>query len=153
MPKLNAVIRFITYSEALMFQELRICEKRLFLRGGKDAKTTLALFPAVFYTLSEKIVRVAVPFEGAGDPQTVDINISVGVDRHPRVLRGDILDEAFSALRALQKDQPLVEALREPRFLRRHLYVVVVRYRAADVLALKIVLRYSDIVQIGRAHV
>ena len=83
------------------------------------------------------------PFQRAGDPQTVNIKIPVRLNRHPRVFRRNILNEALAALRAPAEDQPLFKALLEPLLFDDAL---LAGHRTADVLFLNILIGDSDIV-------
>ena len=118
-------------------------EKRFLLRGAQDAEALFALLPAVGDACAEQIVGVPVALEGAGHPQAVDVHEAVSIDGVPCVLRGDVLDEAFAALGALEEDQAFFKAIGQPCFLRGDLRVPVVRDGAADVLPLEVVFRHA----------
>ena len=60
-------------------------------------------------------------FQRTSHPQTVDINPSVSIDRHPCVFRRNIFDEAFASFLATIKDETFVETLLEPLFFRKTL--------------------------------
>ena len=93
----------------------------------------------------EQVRGIAVPFEGAGYPQTVDIHVIRSVDRDPGIFRRDVFDEAFAAFDAFQKDEAFVKAVGQPGFFGRDLNVVVIGYGAADVLLFQIFLCNANV--------
>ena len=77
-------------------------------------------------------------FHGAGYPQAVDVDIALGFDGHPRVLRRDVLDKALAPLLAPVKHKTLAKPLLEP-FLFGH--ALLARHGAADMLGVNVVFR------------
>ena len=114
-PELNAVIRFITYSEAFIFQELRICKERFFLCGAKNAQPLLTFFLTFPDAGSKQICGIAVSFERTRYPQTVNIHITVSLYRNPCIFCRDIFDKTLSSLHTLQENKPFSKPFCKPR--------------------------------------
>ena len=83
--------------------------------------------------------------ERARYPQAVDVHIALGNERIPRIFGRYVLDKTLAALGAFQEHKTVVKALREPRLLRRDLYILVVGNGTADVLAFNVLLCNSDV--------
>lgn len=82
-------------------------------------------------------------FHGAGDPQAVNVEVSLRLNGNPCVLRRDIFDEALAPLAAPVKDQSLRKPLPEPFLLDKALFA---GHGAADVFSIDVVLGDPNIV-------
>ena len=78
----------------------------------------------------------------ARNPQTIYINISVRVDRNPRVFGGYILDKPLTALGASVKNKPVAETLFHPLFFR---LALLARHSATNMFFVDIFFRNPDI--------
>ena len=78
----------------------------------------------------------------ARNPQTIYINISVRVDRNPRVFGGYILDKTLTALGASVKNKPVAETLFHPLFFR---LALLARHSATNMFFVDIFFRNPDI--------
>ena len=85
------------------------------------------------------------PFEGTGDPETVDIHITIGQDGVPGILGGDVLNEALASFHTLEEHESIVKTPGEPGLLGSHLHIVVIGNGAADMLLFQILFRYLDV--------
>ncbi|MPM43000.1 hypothetical protein SDC9_89672 [bioreactor metagenome] len=131
-------LRRIRNLEAFVGQILGVGQKRLLFRRGNHAKAAPPLRFPVGDAALHQVVCVAVALERAGHPKAVDVKIPRRLDGNPRILRRDVLDEALAALRRLEKDQPFVQSVPQPRLFGGHLWVLVVGDGAADMLPLQI---------------
>ena len=82
-------------------------------------------------------------FHGAGDPQAVNVEVSLRLNGNPCVLRRDIFDEALAPLPTPVKDKSLRKPLPEPFLLDKALFA---GHGAADVLSIDVVLGDPNIV-------
>ena len=82
-------------------------------------------------------------FHGAGNPQAVNVEVSLRLNGNPCVLRRDIFDEALAPLPAPVKDKSLRKPLPEPFLLDKALFA---GHGAADVLSIDVVLGDPNIV-------
>ena len=85
------------------------------------------------------------PLKGSGYPQTVNIHVSVGINRNPCILSRNILNKALSSLHALEKNKSFIKSVCQPSLLRRNLHVLIIGNGTADVLLFQIILCNSDI--------
>ena len=83
--------------------------------------------------------------EGTGHPQTVNVHISIRLNRNPGVFRRDIFDKALTAFHTLQKNKSLIKSVCQPGLLRRNLHILIIGNGTADVLLFQIILCDSDI--------
>ena len=83
------------------------------------------------------------PLHGAGDPETIDVEPAVCLNRHPGVFCRDVFDEALSPLLAAVKDKALVKALPQPLLFGKAL---LAGHGAADVLPVNVFFGDVDIV-------
>ena len=83
--------------KSFVFQVFGVREKPKLLFRGQDGQAALALRFGVPDTFFQKQVGIAVPFELAGHPEAVDIQVAVRLNGRPGVFGGNILDKAFAA--------------------------------------------------------
>ena len=142
--QIDPAFRRVGNGKSLICQILRVGEELpLSPLGRENAQSLSPPLLCVPDALFQQIVGISVPFHRAGDPQAINIKIPVRLNRHPRVFRRNILNEALAALRAPAEDQPLFKALLEPLLFDDAL---LAGHRTADVLFLNIIIGDSDIV-------
>ena len=117
IPKLNAVIRFIRDLKSLILQEFGVRQERLLLSRCQNTQPLQTLLLTILDAGVQKICRIPMSLEGARHPQAVNVHISVGVNRNPRVFCRHVLDEALAALHTFQENEPLIKPVRKPRLL------------------------------------
>jgi len=101
-----------------MGQKLGISEKLPFAPlCTQNTNAVFALRLGIPKAFFQQFARIAVPFQGAGDPQAVDVQIACRFNGHPCVFCRDVLDKAFAALCTAVKNKPLLKALLEPFLL------------------------------------
>ena len=136
--------RGIRRCEALVRQVLRVGEKlTLPSLGGQGAQTLSPLRLGIPDALRQQVIGVAVAFHGAGNPQAVNVEVSLRLNGKPCVLRRDIFDEALAPLPAPVKDKFLRKPLPEPFLLDKALFA---GHGAADVLSIDVVLGDPNII-------
>ena len=117
IPQLYPVIRLVTNSKSLVFEELGIRQEGFLLRRSQNTQAFPSLFPAVLDAGIQQIGRISVSLERAGHPQAVDVHIPFRIDRNPGVLRRDILDKTLAPLHTLQENKSFLKSVGKPRLL------------------------------------
>ena len=96
--KSYSAIRNVGGFKTFVSKEFRVGKEfSFFPLGAKNTNTFFVLCFGVADTFRQKVVGVAVTLHRTGNPQTVYIEISVRIDRNPRVFRGNIFDKTFSS--------------------------------------------------------
>ena len=130
-----------------MGQKLGVREKLPFAPlCTQNANTVFALRLGIPKAFFQQFAGIAVPFQGAGDPQAVDVQIAIGINGHPCVFCRDVLDKALAALCTAVKDKSLLKALLEPFFLGKALFA---GHGTTDVFLVDVFLGNSDIVHLA----
>ena len=93
--QLKIRLRCIRCLKSLITHILRVREESHFLLGGQDYKPLFPFRFTVFDTSIQQEVRVSMPLELPGYPQTGDVHIALRQDGRPCIFRRDILNEAF----------------------------------------------------------
>lgn len=118
--EIDAAIGYVGYLETFVGQELRVGKELSFAPLGRENANAFApLLFGVSDAFAQQITGMPMTFQRTSHPQTVDINPSVSIDRHPCVFRRNIFDEAFASFLATIKDETFVETLLEPLFFAR----------------------------------
>ena len=144
--EVDAAIGDVRNLKALMGQKLGVREELPFAPlGTQNANTVFALRLGIPKAFFQQFAGIAVPLQGAGDPQTVDIKPACRINGHPCVFCRDVLDKAFAPLRTAVKNKPLLKSLLEPFLLSKALFA---GHGTADVFLVDVFLGNSDIVHL-----
>ena len=136
--------------KTLVSQKLRIGQKLVLAACGRcNANAAPPLRFCIPDAFCQQIVGVAVSFHRTGNPQAVDIEKALRLDRHPCIFRRDVFDKALAALLAPIKDKPLVKPLFQP-FL--FFKALLAGHGAADVLLVNVFFCDADIIHRKSSH-
>ena len=121
--EVDAAIGDVRNLKALMVQKLWVSKEFSFAPlCTQNTNAVFALRLGIPKAFFQQLAGIAVPFQGAGDPQTVDIKPACRFNGHPCVFCRDVLDKAFAALCTAVKNKPLLKSLLKPFLLGKALF-------------------------------